>query len=418
MSTRHRSRNCKNCGDLPIQLFTPELRSECRACYNSKRRQQNSLGSQQLKHGTWIETSQLFDLYGQIEALQSQISTLTTDRSVVDQELRAEIQAKEQGLIHNQQLGEEIQSLRAQILALTTERPLIDQLDDQISETTQRLITLETLLRDTHTRITDLQGLISHQSKEIPTREEISIQLSTLSHLIPDRSLIDQLKTQMAEQFTAFQIHREVTLQSSEIYRLEELLKAKEAQLSERSVIDQLEHKIEDQLLAQETQLAELLSQLKLQRDQISSLILDRPVVDQGPVDPRYLTPPRRASLPEAPISAEPSAVTVHPSPLIPSPSSVTVQISERRVSSSTMLGPPRYAGSPQGQFHKNEMTVVRGANTPYMGSHQGPLGPVIAQKMHQLQEHGLPLSTPPRVLPTPSAKKFPVIKQPVSIKK
>lgn len=392
MSTRH----CQNCGDLPIDQFTPELRAECRACYNSKRRQKNTLGSEKLKQGTWIETSQLSGLYLQIETLQAQISTLTTDRSVV----RAEIQAKEQGLTRNIQLKDEILALRAQISTLTSDRPVIAQLEHQLSETTQRLTSLETLSRDTQTQISDLQGLIIQQSKELLNGEELSIQLSTLSHLIPDRSLIDQLKTQMAEQFTAFQIHREVTLQSSEIYRLEELLKAKEAQLSERSVIDQLEHKIEDQLLAQETQLAELLSQLKLQRDQISSLILDRPVVDQGPVDPRYLTPPRRASLPEAPISAEPSALTVHPEPT----SGIPWDDSRLTTSSAWPLGTPKEVPVDDSRLLTTTSSTTR--------------GPIITEKMHQLHEHGLPLSTPPRVFATVSAKKFPVINQPFSVKK
>ncbi len=414
MSTRHRSRTCKNCGDLPIQQFTPELRSECRACYNSKRRQQNILGSQQLKQGTWIESSELSSLYAQIETLQAQITTLAVDRSVVDQKLQAEISAKEQCLTHNQQLKDQILALQAQISAPTLDRPVIDQLEHQLSETTQRLTRLETLLRDTQTQTTQLLGLISAPSEQLLSGEEISTQLSTLSHLIPDRSVVDQVKTVMTEQFGAFQ--RQLTSQSLEIGRLQQLIQVQEAPLPDRSEVDHLEQKIQDRLQARDLQLAELLSQLKLQSDQISSLIIDRsgaptprngevpvarevPEVDQRAPNSTFLTPPRQSPPAEDPMSAEPSAVTVHPE-LTP--------WDDSRLTTTTSS--PRPRPTPEEIPVDDSRLITTTSSTT--------LGPIITEKMHQLHEHGLPLSTPPRLFATVSAKKFPVINQPFSVKK
>lgn len=391
------TRICKNCGELPLDRFTPELRTECRACYNSKRRQKNTLGSEQLKHGTWIETSRLENLYAQIQTLQAQVESLITDRSLVDQQLQVETSAKEQSLTHNIHLQDQILALRAQISTLTSlpilgDRPpleadpalmpAITQLKHQVTESTHQLTRLETLTRETQTQMSNLQRLITYQPKEILAGEKISKQLATLTQLLADRPLIDQIQTLMAEQLGPFQ--STLIVQSAEITRLQQLIQVTQPPLLDRSLVDQLVLQIENRLQPRDLQFVKALSQSKLQTDQILPSIPDRSVVDQKAPNSTPRTPPPPASLGEDPLSADPSTVTVHPDPMTPLPSPP--------ISRSLYTYGPKVA---------HTIDQLQGPQ---------PLEP-LPRGAREAQAHGLPLSIPPT---TGSAKKsFPDIKPP-----
>ena len=197
MATRH----CTQCGDLPIDQFTTEIRSDCRACYNAKRRLKNTFGSEKLKQGTWIGSTELSNLHAQIEALQARVSVLTAERSVVDQQLQIEIASKEQYLKRNMELESEVQSLKVQLG--TSER---DSSSNQpVLDYTHRLSILEFLSRETQSQMSKILDLMIKQSKDStnadhPPRGVIPAQVGTISEPSLERPVSDQLKPRISEQ--------------------------------------------------------------------------------------------------------------------------------------------------------------------------------------------------------------------------